>query len=78
MLRLMKLYKFSVDGEAPSIGKVSPIDLFVCKVSGQLFRMVGLGKVKRGCLGEPLIICKGDGSSAFDVGENFGIGDKNT
>ncbi len=79
VLRLMKLHKFSVDGETASIGKmISPIDLCVYKVSGQLFRMVGMGKVKRGRLAEPLVICKGDSSSAFDVEKNYGIGDSVT
>ncbi len=78
MLRLIKLLKFSVDRETLSIGKISPIDLFVYKVLGQLFWMVGMGKVKRGRLVEPLVLCKGDGSSAFDVEENYGIGDRGT
>ncbi len=78
VLRLMKLHKYSVDSVSPSIGKVSPIDLCVYKVQGQLFRMVGMGKVTRGTLGEPLVICAGDGSSSRKVETNHGVGSRYT
>eukprot|EP01084_Bolivina_argentea_P304223 525342_1 len=74
VLRLMKLHKYSVGGPSPSIGKVSPIDLCVYKVRGQLYRMMGMGKIRRGILGQPLLICGGDGSSSLNLEKNHGVG----
>ncbi len=75
VLRLLQLHKHSVDSRFPSIGTVSPIDLCVYKVQGQLYRLVGMGKVSRGILGEPLCICGGDGSSPRNLVANHGVGD---
>ncbi len=74
VLRLMNLHKYSVGGRAPSIGKVSPIDLCVYKVQGQLYRVVGMGKVCHGTLGQPLLLCGGDGRSPLILEENHGVG----
>ncbi len=57
------------------VGRVAPFDCVVYKTSGQLFRLVGMGKTKMGVMGDRLVLCRGDGTNAWDLEED-GIGSR--
>ncbi len=78
VLRMMKLHAYGPIRERNNIcrvGRVTPLDCVVYKTRGQLFRLVGMGKVKRGVLGDRLVLCRGDGKNPWDLEEN-GIGSR--
>ncbi len=78
VLRMMKLHPYGRVTECNNIcrvGRVTPLDCVVYKTRGQLFRLVGMGKVKRGVLGDKLVLCRGDGRNAWDL-EECGIGNR--
>ncbi len=78
VLRMMKLHAYEPVKERNNIcrvGRVTTLDCVVYKTSGQLFRLVGMRKMKRGMLGDRLVLCRGDGTNAWDLEEN-GVGSR--
>ncbi len=73
LLRMIRLHAYGPVKECNNIcrvGRVTPLDCVVYKTSGQLFRLVGMGKAKGGVLGDRLVLCSGDGSDPWELEEN--------